>query len=110
MRTHFKTRGTLHNTHFSSCQAPGVRKGFIRGEALRLLTTNSSKTFEENITLFKQKLRDGGCPHNLIDKTLSEVNIKAKECRPYNTEQKNRQKHFESEYMKIHIFELRKKE
>ena len=30
---------------------PGVKKGFIKGEALRLLRTNSSeKTFEENIT------------------------------------------------------------
>ena len=45
--------------------------GFIKGEALRLLRTNSSKTtFEENITLFKQRLRYSGYLYNLIDKTL----------------------------------------
>ena len=43
-------------------------------EALRLLRTNSSKTtFEENISLFKQRLRARGYPDNLIDKTLSQV-------------------------------------
>ena len=31
--------------------------------------------FEENITLFKQRLRNGGYPDNLIDQTLSEVNF-----------------------------------
>ena len=48
--------------------------GFIKGEAFRLFRTNSSKTtFEENITLFKQRLRYRGYLDNLIDKTLSEV-------------------------------------
>ena len=76
MRTHFKPTETFQYTHFSSCHPPGVRKGFIKGEALRLLRTNSSKTtFEENITLFKQRLRCRGYPDNLIDKTLSEVNF-----------------------------------
>ena len=51
-----------------------VGKGFIKGEALRLLRTNSSKrTFEENMKLFKQRLRVRGYPNNLIDETLSEV-------------------------------------
>ena len=76
VRTHFKPTETFQYTHFSSCHPPGVRKGFIKGEALRLLRTNSSKTiFEENITLFKQRLRCRGYPDNLIDKTLSEVNF-----------------------------------
>ena len=36
-------------THYTSCHATGVKKGFIKGEALRLLRTNSSETkFEEN--------------------------------------------------------------
>jgi len=49
--THFKPRETFQYTHFSSCHPPGVRKGFIKGEALRLLRTNSSaKSFAENIT------------------------------------------------------------
>ena len=50
--------------------------GYVKGEAARLLRTKSSKTtFEENITLFKQKLRNRGHLDNLIDKTLSEANL-----------------------------------
>ena len=36
VRTHFKTTETFQYTHFTSCHPPGVRKGFIKGEALRL--------------------------------------------------------------------------
>ena len=51
--------------------------GYIKGEASRLLRTKSSKTkFEENITIFKQRLRYRGYLDNLIDKTLSEVNFR----------------------------------
>ena len=51
--------------------------GYIKGEASRLLRTKSSKaTFKENITLFKQKLRNRGYLDNHIDKTLSEVNLR----------------------------------
>ena len=40
--------------------------GYIKGEASRLLRTKSSKTtFEENITLFKQRLRYRGYLDNL---------------------------------------------
>ena len=43
-------------------------------KVLRLLRTNSSEeTSVENIRLFKLRLRARGYPHNLIDKTLSEV-------------------------------------
>ena len=53
---------------------PGVRKGFIKGEALRLLRTNSSiVTFKENITQFKRGLRDRGYPENLLENTLPEI-------------------------------------
>lgn len=76
VRTHFKPTETFQYTYFSFCHPPGVRKGFIKGEALRLLRTNSSKTtFEGNITLFKQTLCNRGYPDDLIDKTLSEVNF-----------------------------------
>ena len=62
--------------------------------SLKLLRTNSSKTtFEENITLFKQRLRYRGYLDNLIDKTLSEVNISERIGRPYETK-KNAQKTF----------------
>ena len=63
--------------------------------SLKLLRTNSSKkTFEENITLFKRRLRYRGYPDNLIDKTLSEVNISERIGRPYETKKKNAQKTF----------------
>ena len=74
IRTHFKPTETFQYTHFTSCHPPGVRKGFIKGEALRLLRTNSSKaTFKENIAQFKRRLRDKCYPDNLVDKTLSKV-------------------------------------
>ena len=74
VRTHFKPTEPFQYTHFTSCHPPAVRKGFIKGEALRLLRTNSSKaTFEENITQFKRRLRDRGYPDNLIANTLSEI-------------------------------------
>ena len=74
MRTHFKPTETFQYTHYSSCHPPGVKKGFIKGEALRLLRTNSSKTiFEENIQNFKSNLRERGYPDNIVKRTLSEV-------------------------------------
>ena len=78
VRTHFKPTEAFQYmmyAHLSSCHSPWVKKGFIKGEALRLLRTNSSKrTFEENIKLFNQRLRVRGYPNNLIaDTTLSEV-------------------------------------
>ena len=44
VRTHFKSTETFQFTHLSLCHPPGVKKGFIKGEALRLLRTDSSKT------------------------------------------------------------------
>ena len=65
---------TFQYTHFKFCHPPGVKKGFIKGEGLRLLRTNSSEeTFIENIRLFKVRLRARGYQYNLIDKTLLEV-------------------------------------
>ena len=73
-RTYFKPTETFQYTHFKSCHPPGVKKGFVKGEGLRLLRTNSSQeTFVENIRIFKLRLRARGYPNNHIDKTLSEV-------------------------------------
>ena len=48
-------------TDFYSCNPPGVKKGFIKGEALRLLRTNSSQiTFERNIINFQNRLLERG--------------------------------------------------
>ena len=77
VRTHFKPTETFQYTHFSSCHPQGVKKGFIKGEALRLLRTNSSKViFPEQITNFKAHLLQRGYPEDLINTTLSEVNFK----------------------------------
>ena len=74
VRTHFKPTETFQYTHFSSCHPPGVKRGFIKGEALRLLRTNSSKTlFEEMIKNFKKQLQERGYPESFIQNTLSEV-------------------------------------
>ena len=72
--THFKPTETFQYTHFTSCHAPSVRKGFIKGEALRLLRTNSSeKLYEDNIKKFKTRLRERGYPDNLINNILGEI-------------------------------------
>ena len=48
-KTHFKQTETFLHTHFTLCHPPSVKKGFVKGEALRILRKNSSKTtFEEN--------------------------------------------------------------
>ena len=48
-KTHFKQTETFLHTHFTSCHPPNVKKGFVKGEALRILRKNSSETtFEEN--------------------------------------------------------------
>ena len=74
VKTHFKPTETFQYTEFTSCHPPGVKKGFIKGEGLRLLRTNSSRfNFEENIAKFKRNLIERGYPEMLIQETLSEV-------------------------------------
>ena len=53
---------------------PGVTKGFIKGEALRLLGTNCSKTtFEANVKDFMSHLISRGYPVSPVKKHLGEV-------------------------------------
>ena len=74
IKTHFKPTETFQYTHYTSCHPPSVKKGFIKGEALRLLRTNSSEsTFEENMVNFRARLVARGYPRNLIDKHLPEI-------------------------------------
>ena len=74
VKTHFKPTETFQYTHFTSCHPPSMKNGFVKGEALRILRTNSSKdTFEENISKFKRHVRDRGYPRNLVEKLLSEI-------------------------------------
>ena len=79
MRTHFKPTETFQYTFFTTCHPPGVKKGFVKSEALRLLGTNSKKeTFEENIDKFKTHLMETGYPRNFIYNTLSEVKFEGR--------------------------------
>ena len=58
IKTHYKPTETFQYTHFTSCHLPGVKGGFIKGEAIRLLRTNSSKTtFEECLSNFNYALK-----------------------------------------------------
>ena len=74
MRMHFNPMGTFRYMFFTMCHPPGAKKGSVKGEALRLLRTNSSsKIFEENITTFEKHLIEKGYPQNFINNTLLEV-------------------------------------
>ena len=80
VRTHFKPTETFQYTHFTSSHPLGVKKGFIKGEALRLLRTNSSKKiFEEKIKVLKSHLLERGYPEKLIQTTLLEVKFEERE-------------------------------
>ena len=43
IKTNYKPTETFQYTHYTSCHPPGVKRGFIKGESIRLLRTNSSK-------------------------------------------------------------------
>ena len=76
VQTHFKPTENFQYTHFKSSHPPSVKKGFIKGEALRLLRTSSSKEqFENNITNFKIRPTNRGYPETLITNTLAEINF-----------------------------------
>ena len=76
IKTHHKPTETFQYTHYSSCHPPGVKRGFIKGEAIRLLRTNSSEiNFQEAISSFKTRLQTRGYPKQLVDKTVSEVSF-----------------------------------
>ena len=67
-------------TNFHSRHPPGVAKGFIKGEVLKLLRTNSSQiTFEENIRNFATRLKSRGYPTATVEEHLSEVKFSERE-------------------------------
>ena len=62
--------------NFASCHPSRVKYGFIKGEAIGLSRTNSSKeTFKEGLLKFKQRLKARGYPENIIERSLSGVNF-----------------------------------
>ena len=78
--THFKTTETFQYTNFYPCHPEAVTKGFIKGEALRLLRTNSSQlSFEENMRYFKTRLQNRGYPARIVEKHLSEIKFSDRE-------------------------------
>ena len=80
IKTHYKPTETFQYTHFTSCHPPGVKKGFIKGEAMRLLRTNSSETsFEECLMKFKQRLQARGYPKTLVERSLSGVTFASRQ-------------------------------
>jgi len=76
VKTHYKPTETFQYTHYSF-HPPGVKRGFIKGEAIRLLRTNSSeKNFLEAMcNCFKTRLEARGYPKSLIERTMSEVSF-----------------------------------
>ena len=75
VRAQYKSTETFQYTYFTSCHAPCIGKGFIKGEGLRLLRTNSSEhTFMDNIANFKLRLFERGNPVNLVNTPLQKYN------------------------------------
>ena len=73
-QTHFKPTETFQYTDFSSCHPFNTKKGFIKGEALRLLRTNSVKeNFYKHKRDSKQRLCNRGYPAALVHKILTVV-------------------------------------
>ena len=80
VRTHFRSTETFQYMNFYLCHPPGITKRFIKGEALRLLRTNSSQiTFEENMSNFKTRLQNRGYPARIVAKHLPEIKFSDRE-------------------------------
>ena len=63
-----QTYWNFQHTHFNSCHQAGVKNGSIKGEAMRVLRANTSKTtFEESLVKFKQQLRTHGYPKTRVN-------------------------------------------
>ena len=74
VQTHFKPTETFQYTHFSSCHPLSVKKGFVKGEALRLLRTNSVKeSFELKKLQFLTRLLERGYPKSFAEDILTEI-------------------------------------
>ena len=72
---HSRYKNTLQANRISRLPL-GVKKGFVKGEALRLIHTNSSRaTFEENVNKFESLLCDRGYPKRWIETLLSDIRI-----------------------------------
>ena len=74
---------TLQTHRNFSVHPSGVKKGFIKGEVLRLLRTYSTQTtFEKNIQKFRNNLTERGYPAAIVRKYPSEVKFADKKTAP----------------------------
>lgn len=74
VKTFFKPTETFQYTHFSSCHPFSVKKGFVKGQALRILRNNSvPEAFENDKHSFAERLHNRGYPKEFVSKILSEV-------------------------------------
>ena len=81
-RTHLKASETFQYTNFYSCHPPTVTKGFFKGEASSLLSTNSSQfSFEENMGNFKTHPQNRDYRARIVEKHLSEIKFFDREIR-----------------------------
>ena len=74
VQTHFKPTETFQYTHFSSCLPLSIKKGFVKGEALRLLRTNLVKeSFEFKKSQFLTQLLERGYPKSFAEDILTAI-------------------------------------
>ena len=74
IETHFKPTNTFQYMHFSSCHPKEAFKGLVRGEAIRILRSNSSQAkFESTISTFRHHLLCRGYPKSFVDPLLASV-------------------------------------
>ena len=71
-QTHFKPTETFQYTHFSSCHPFSSEKGFIKEEALCLLTNSGKENFCKYKRDFEQRVCNRGYPTALAHKILTE--------------------------------------
>ena len=77
IKTHFNPTETFQYAHFSSSHPPGVKKGFVKGKALKTSMHYFLKNnFDENIYKFKSRLK---C---LIETLLSDIKFTERESAP----------------------------
>ena len=80
VQTHFKPTETFQYTHFSSYHLLSIKKGFIKGETLRLLRTNVSvkENFESMKRDFQSRLLDRGYPLEFIESILTDIDFSSR--------------------------------
>jgi len=79
VQTYFKPTETFQYTHFSSCHHLSVKKGFIKGETLRPLRTNSVKeNFESMKRDFQSRLLDPGYPLEFIKSIFTGIDFSSR--------------------------------